>query len=220
MRVRASQLGLLMTNGRGKDAGMGETAKGLVKDIWIYDKYKRRPLVFSKQMRKGIECEEDSLSLYTATQGAFVAKNEKNFTNEYLTGTPDAFNKTLVVDVKTSWDIFTFADAEITTLYEWQLRAYMMLLNVDHAELAYCLVDMPSAMLSDELYRLQYNFTGGEENPAYEDAANQLLLNSVYSDIPAEERIKVFKIERDAEKEAAIIARVLEAREYYNGLML
>jgi hypothetical protein len=209
-----------MTNGRGKDAGMGETAKSLIKDIWIADKYGRRPQVFSKQMRKGIECEEDSLSLYTTTQCALVTKNEVNYSNDFITGTPDAFNRDLVVDVKTSWDIWTFSKSELTPLYEWQLRGYMMLLNLPEAHLAYCLVDMPNSLLSDELYRLQYNFTNGEDNPEYDNAAEQLKRNSIYSDIPASERIKVFKIVRDIEKEEQIINRVKEGRQLYETLTL
>jgi hypothetical protein len=218
IKVRASALGRAMTNGRGKNAGMGETAKTFARELWIKQKYNREPFVMTKEMRKGIECEEASLSLYTKVTNQIVTKNEHHFNNEWLTGTPDILLKDEVVDIKTSWDIFTFHNAIDIKQYEWQLRAYMMLCNKSKATIAYCLVNNPPQQVSDELYRLQFKFDGGEENPEYERAANRLEKLMQYDDIHPTERVKFFSIWRETEKEDLIKARVLEINEYIKTL--
>ena len=218
--ARASRLGDLMTNGRGKNAGMGQTAMTYVREQWIADFYNRQKIVRTKFMTKGIEVEEDSLTLYTQVTGNLLTKNENNLRNNWITGTPDATTKNEVIDIKSSWDIWTFATADMNKAYEWQLRAYMMLLDIDSAVLAYCLVDTPSALIIQEQKKLYYDFDCDDNNPEYIELADQIERNMTFGDIPPEQRLKLFHIERDMEMEEQIKNRVSEAREYYNNLTL
>ena len=219
-KCRASSLGALMTNGRSKSEPMGETAKTLIRETWIADNFGRKQVITSKYMTKGILCEEDGLSLYTQVTGALIVKNETNFNNEWITGTPDIITEDSIIDTKLSWDIWTFAKADLSKEYEWQLRAYMMLCDKPKAQLAYCLVNTPNDMISDELYRLQYAFVGGDSNPAYDEAAEQVKLNMMFQDIEPKLRLKTFDIERDFEIEERIKERVELAREYYSQITL
>lgn len=207
MKFRCSSLGRLMTNGRGKDS-LGETAKEYIREAWIKEKYGRYPFISTKPMQKGNDCEEDSLTLYTRVSGDLLIKNEDNLTNEWITGTPDALGEDYVLDIKTPYNIFNFMKNDLSSLYEWQLRGYMMLTDKPRAILAYCLVDMPTEMAERELMYL--------EGRDYETVEKLCF----YSDIPEEERVKTFIIERDLEKEEQIVARVKEARIFAESLTL
>ena len=219
-KCRASALGQLMTNSRSKSEPMGETAKSLIREIWIKDNFGREQVINSKYMTKGNECEEDSMSLYTKVTNHLVVKNELHFNNEWLTGTPDIVTADGIIDIKTSWSIWTFANAGMTKDYEYQLRSYMMLCDKPKAELAYCLVDTPPQMVSDELYRMHFNYIGGDANPQYDKDAEQVQKNMTFSDIDPKLRVKRFTLERDLQIEEQIKERVKIAREYYNNLTL
>ena len=207
LKFRCSSLGKLMTNGRGKDS-MGETAKQFIRETWVQEKYGRSPYVQTKPMMKGNKCEEDSLSLYTRVTGDLLIKHVGGMSNDWIKGTPDATNSECVVDIKSPYNIFTFMNAELTSLYEWQLRGYMWLTGKECATLAYCLVDMPEDMLDKELQWV--------DTEDYEKVKKLC----VYSDIPEEERVKLFHIQRDKEKERQIIERVEQARIFAQSLTL
>jgi len=219
LKFRCSSLGQLMTNDRSGKA-MGETAKTLVRETWIGYKYGRWPAVRSKYLTKGIMSEEDSLTLYTQHTGQIYVKNETNFKNDWITGTPDIVDGDTVIDIKSPFDIWTFSKSEMTKDYEWQLRGYMMLTGAKNATLAYCLSDMPASMLSHELYMAQFDFAGGEADEAYQRHADQVSKNYTYADIPVSDRVKVFHLERDLDLEQKLIERVKEAREYAETLSL
>lgn len=220
LRIRCSELGIIMTNGRGKNASMGLTAKSKLREIWVNETFGRHKVVLSREMTKGIEQEETSLSLYTQVKGELLVKNETNLHNEWLTGTPDVIGDDYILDIKTSWDIFTFANVQDVKDYEWQLRGYMMLTGKPQARLVYCLVNNPPQQISDEMYRLQFKFIDGEDNPEYERAANALEKLMVYDDIDPKLRVKEFIIDRDLDIEEQIKARVEEARAYFKTLTL
>ena len=222
LKIRCSQLGKVMTNGRGKGAGMGDTAKGYIRELYIKNNYGREQIINTKEMRKGIECEEDAITLASKVSNRLMLKNTNRFKNDYLVGTPDVIMESdnLVIDLKTSWDIWTFAKAELTKLYEFQLRGYMMLTGAENAELTFALVSTPDLMISDALYRMHFIYPGGDENPQYEKDAKQVEKNMTFDDINPKERIKTFYIKRDKSIENAIIERVEEAREFYNTIKL
>lgn len=218
MKVNCSQIGRIMTNGRSKSEPLGETAKTLIREIWIADKYKRKKIVTAKQMTKGILCEEEILSLYTKHTGKLIVKNETRLENDWIKGYPDAFTSDAVVEVKTPYDIFSFFDAEITKDYEWQILGYMMLMGKDYGHLFYGLVNTPEELILDEQRRLWYAYNQNDEDPRYQREYAQIKANHTFDDIPANERVKMFTIERDKEKEAQMIERIEIARDYYNKL--
>ena len=98
-------------------------------------------------MKKGRECENESIDLYNEQRDTFYLKNVERITIRNLTGECDILDESesLVIDIKTSYNKKSHPiNLKASKLYEWQLRAYMYLYNVDNAELAYCLVDTPN----------------------------------------------------------------------------
>jgi hypothetical protein len=70
------------------------------------------------------------------------------------------------------------------------------------------------------MYRLHFKYAGGDENPEYEKAAEQLRLNLSAENIPASDRVKVFTLERDTEAEKAVIERMAAVADYIQNWKL
>jgi hypothetical protein len=118
-KFHPSQLGRLMTNDRsGKN--VGETCKAELLEIWIEATYDRCRDFTNKYTEKGTLVEEDSITLYSKQKKKFYKKNIETFENKWFIGTPDIITPTEVIDIKSSWSLFTFYDniqKTITGLY-------------------------------------------------------------------------------------------------------
>ncbi len=91
------------------------------------------------EIEKGKVCEDISIDLYNINQDTFYMKNTARISNDLMTGECDILDqeKSLVIDIKTAYSKKTFPMfLTASKLYEWQLRCYMHLYNVDNAELA------------------------------------------------------------------------------------
>jgi len=164
-KFHPSSLGKIMTGSRDKDDPLGETCKTHLLECFISEVYHRRKDITTKYMEKGILQEEESITLYSLVTGKFHKKNKETIENDFLIGTPDLFdgesirNASHVIDIKTSWDIFTFYEVmlkPINKTYYWQLQAYMDLSGASKARLAYCLVNTPFTLIEDEMAGILY----------------------------------------------------------------
>lgn len=113
----------------------------------------------SKYTEKGMAVEDDSIALYNSVHFTNYAKNTERKSNDWITGECDIFTGSKIIDIKSSWSLDTFpatATAGHNTIYEWQLRAYMWLWDVDAAEVAYCLVNTPDELIGYEPVEYHY----------------------------------------------------------------
>jgi hypothetical protein len=220
-KFRCSGLGNLLVDPRSKSDPLSETTKTYLKEIWIWEMFGRKKLIATKYMDKGIAVESDSLELVKTVTGKMYFKNQKQFENDYITGTPDVDgkNEDSFIDVKSSWDIWTFGavteDIARKTYYG-QLLGYMILLNKQKSSLAYCLVNTPEDIIQYELYKLK---ASGAIKDIPEDE-EKALKNYMFDDIDPAKRIKMYNFGRDAEIEEKLIQRIIEARKYLNNLSL
>jgi len=197
-KCRASASGLLMTNARKKTETLSETTKSYLKE-WLKEQiYGVRNEISSKYLTKGVEMENESIEVYGIHRDLdFIVKNSKRFNNDYLTGEPDLILDNKIVDIKTSWDCFSFplfANDVPDKKYYWQLQSYMALTGYKSAELAYVLVNTPE--------HLQYN----------------VLDMTDYTNLDLKYRVKTFQIERNEDDINALYQRVQDCREYINEL--
>lgn len=195
-KIRCSAIGSIMTNSRTKGQ-LSKTTLSYV-DEWLKEQiYNRRKEISSKYLDKGNAVEDESIDfLATVEDYGFLIKNEEHFENDFLTGTPDVITKDEVIDLKNSWDCFTFplfAKELPNKDYYWQLQGYMALTGLSKAKLVYTLMNTPK----------EVNF-GTVDN---------------YDNVDVKYRIKSFEIERDEEAIESIYKRVLEIREYINKLI-
>lgn len=188
-----------MTNPRSKSETLSETTKTYCKE-WLTEKiFNSRKDISTPQIQKGILCEDEAIDKTISWLDLpFVIKNEKFFENDYLCGTPDLIytKLDLVIDMKCSWDEFTFPlfEDEIPTKdYYYQLQGYMHLTGMKKAKLVYVLLNTPEGLS----YKIQTN----------------------YDDIDPKYRIKPFDIAYDEAVISQIEKRVIECREYINSLL-
>lgn len=212
-RIRCSAIGTIMKNDRSGKA-MGETAKTYLEN-WVKQQlYGRKQNITSKYLTKGIECEASSIELASDYFGCWgmVAKNEQNYQDEYMTGTPDLILAGEVVDIKNSWDCFTFPllDEKIPIEgYADQLQGYMELTGKKSAKLVYTLMTAPIEQVEREARN-----RAGWGNEVDAELFDAVLEEMSYDSTPIELRIKSFELEYSPERIEQIRKRVVEAREY------
>lgn len=224
--VRASQVGALMTKGRGKEE-WGETAMKTIKEAVLFNEFGIDKFVTSKHIEKGIINEAESLKMIKRVSGWDIDLNKpkKRLANQWVTGEPDVLDNGYLIDVKNSWDgtTFPFFESEVTNkAYFYQLQTYMWLSGYKHSYLIYTLTSAPEHMVYKEAEKIAYNLhplpkyinkSFDEMLEVGEKIARQQL---VFDEIPESKRIKTFHIERDETIIEDIKKRVEEARALYN----
>jgi len=211
---RCSSLGHLMTEPKSKSETLSETTKNHLVDVWIRHKYNRKELITSKYMEKGTMVEEDAMTLYSRFRKQYYVKNEKMLTDDFIKGIPDIITEKTVIDLKSSWDIFTFFRTKqkaVEKMYYWQLQGYMSLTGKENARLVYCLVNTPQVLIDDEIHRLQYKHLS--EADAIK-ARNQIEMNSIFDDIDIQDKIYEIEIKRNNEDIERLYNRIIDCRNW------
>jgi hypothetical protein len=205
-----------------KEAGLlSKTAQKHLLEVYITEKYGRKRDIQTKQMRKGIEVEEESINLLSLYLKKPFSKNEERFTNDYISGHPDIIDDG-IIDIKSSYDLWTFLGNlpdKLDSLYYWQMQSYMWLTGKQKATIAYCLVNTPDSIVEQEKYYLLKNMDViSEESPEFVREAMKLELNMKFDDIDIEERILMFNIDRNEDDILRIQHKVEKAREFLSDI--
>lgn len=213
-----------MTEPKLKSETISESAKTHLIDVFISEKYGRRSDIGNRYTIKGTLVEEDSMTLFSRVTKRYYVKNEESLANDYIKGTPDIITSLEVedmeiVDIKSSWDIFTFMRAkfknDIKKLYYWQLQGYMALTGAKKARLAYCLVNTPDQLLEDEKRKLWYKIgQPDKESPMWLDAVQEIEMMCIYDDIPMQERLHQISFERNDADIEKLYNKVIQCREW------
>jgi len=223
--IRASSVGYLMTEPvtkADKEAGvLSKTAQKHLLDVYISEKYNRRRDIQTKQMKKGIEVEQESIDLLSMFLKKPFTKNTERFSNKYITGLPDIIDDG-IIDIKSSYDLWTFLGNipdKLDNLYYWQMQSYMWLTGKTKATIAYCLVNTPDNIIQQEKYYLLKKLDViSEESPEFIQEAMKLELNMKFDDIAMEERILMFDVSRNEDDILRIEQKVEKAREYLQDI--
>lgn len=197
---------------------LSETAKTFC-ETWVKEQlYERKKEFTSKQTDKGNRVEDSGIAELTEYFGwSFMTeKNQGRLSNDFMQGECDILpDETLVVDLKSSWDCFTFPlfdDAIPDKDYEWQIRGYMELYARERGSVVYLLSDMPEEMIEKELrFKLKEGFTKEE----FEKARSFY----IYSHLPMQLRVKKYDFTHDPELIEKIKERVTYCRAYIESLL-
>ncbi len=219
-KFRCHGLGNLLVDPRSKTEPLSETTKTYLKELWIQEMFGREKIISTKYMAKGISCETDSVQLVEKVLNKTYFKNQKEFTNDLLAGIPDVIDSEFVLDIKTSWDIWTFAAVDEDSArkaYYGQLLGYMLLTGKTKAKLAYCLTNTPEDQISYEMYKLKVSGAIKDDNEEEEAKARS---NFIFDDIAQEKRVKIYDFEIDEEIVNKLTERIRLSREYMSTLSL
>ena len=152
-KIRASASGKLMTKSRSKDGALSKTALSYVHDWYKEQIYGVKKNIDNKYLRKGISVEDNAIDYAAKELGwLFAEKNEDYFEDAHFCGTPDVILDDTIIDIKSSWDCFTFPlfEDEIPNKdYYYQLQTYMALTGLKKAQLVYVLMDTPESIERD-----------------------------------------------------------------------
>tara|TARA_R110000868_G_scaffold144470_1_gene363700 strand:+ start:299 stop:1096 length:798 start_codon:yes stop_codon:yes gene_type:complete len=197
---------------------LSDTAKSYLKELYVFHKYGKETVGGSERSKytmKGVSVEDNSIKLLNRLDGALYSKNESYFKNEFICGTPDIIATTSpdtkkIIDIKSSWDgasLLSKIGNPLDSNYYYQVQGYMALTGATEAEIAYCLVSMPDEIINSEKKRIFYLLNPAtEQNPEYLEAIEKLENNMIFDEIPEEERVVRFKVERDD----AVIEKIYE----------
>lgn len=224
--IRASSVGYLMVDPQSKadkESGLlSKTAQRHLLDVYIAEKYGRKRDIQTKQMKKGVEVEDQSIELLNKYWGTDYSKNQDRFTNDFITGHPDILDSNKVVDIKSSYDLWTFLGNlpdKLDNLYYWQLMSYMWLTGATKGHIAYCLSNTPFGIVEQEKrYLLNRMDVISEESPEYVKEAMRLEFNMTFDDIDVSERVLIFTVDRNEDDIIRIQNRVERAREYLHEI--
>lgn len=165
IKFRASSMGYIMTDPRSKADGLlSETCKTHLLDVFASAMFSRREEVDNKFLRKGNECEEDAITLYSVVAKKYFIKNKQRLTDEHFTGEWDLHDSIKQIsettDIKTSWSLHTFLRAtnkKLSDQYYWQGQTYMALTGAKFHTVAFCLVNGTVEGIEAEKRRLTWN---------------------------------------------------------------
>lgn len=225
---RASECFALLTEPKlkkDKEAGLlSETAKTFVKKMWLANNFGYSEQVQTDDMLKGLLCEQDSMQLVQDVLGGeFRSRFNNRIDKGNFIGTPDIVlqRESIVEDIKTSANLRTFMDAELTDKYYCQGQVYLYLTGKERFRLIYCLVKTPDEIIANEKKRWLYKFNQDETNEDYIRICQQLdHNNNLIDNIPKEKRIKVFEFAKDTSFIERLDAQAGKAILYYKTIEL
>ena len=201
-----------------KDRTISVGAETVIKHHIISELYERRKeQVKSKYLDKGNEKEDDARRFLSAAHGDFYSKNEQTFENEYLVGTPDIITPDTIIDIKCSWDCFTFPyfETELNKVYWAQMQGYMALTGKKRAVVAYCLMDATF----DQIEYAISDYCKSHNCELTEEIEEKVTAQMSYENLPTNLRLKEFEVLRDEDYIASVYDRVTAMRDFLNALV-
>lgn len=199
-----------------------DTCTSYLKEIYyqVTTGFKKR--IASKYLEKGKWNEEIGIDILAQTilknPRVPPIKNTERKSNGFITGECDVVYSDIIFDIKNNYDVLSHANAELTKLYETQLRGYMWLWNLNQAVLFPVLTNLPEHMMQAEERKLFYSGTEylSFEDPAYIEECEKLRQEYNFERLPIEQRFKAFLVEHDDSFADTVKTRVLECRKWLN----
>lgn len=189
-------------------------AKTYCKDWLKGQMYNRRKEISAKYTLKGNDVEDESIA-YMADQLDYgmLFKNEQEFHNDFMQGSPDVILSDLIIDAKNSWDWTTFPlfETEIPNQdYYWQGQVYMELVGIKNYRLVYTLIDTPVYLIEREFNSYCWMHNLELDDDLYDEFVKKM----TYPDVDDSLKIKYFDFEYNEQDVKDIYQRVEMCRDY------
>lgn len=225
-KFHCSALGNLLTPGKKKCELMGATCKSELNKIWAKHTYNFYEIIETSPMTKGNENEQIAIDMLERKHypNKPLFKNQQLYENEFICGTPDVVvpvSKT-VHDIKNSWNLRTFINAELSKGYKYQLMGYAWMIGYDKCQLDYCLTSASPEMIAKETLRMAYKLDAidYQDTEEFKKIEEQIRLNMNYDRIEEIKRVKSFAFELEDSFIKLIEERAPIWRQYLENLKL
>lgn len=208
------------------DLDLSEGCKGHLIDLYCrLFKGKRKPNYMGTKgsVLKGTQCEAEALRAVAYCTGEEYAVGKRRISNEFLAGRLDGFigesleNALKVIDTKCSWDMPAFYESlrdELPAKYEYQMQGYMAMTGAQEADVAFVLLNTPEILLEEEYKKVRRRLNLAYDDPEFILERERIRAFHTYDEIPINERICIFTVERDDEKIDDIHKKVIECRKW------
>lgn len=198
LKLRASAVGRIMTEPKTiKEGPLSVGAKTYLRQLAAQDILGIEFEISGKELDKGIQVEDEAISLVGRVRGLEISKNTERREDDYFTGECDVFHLPTREgrDTKCSWSAASFPISVIDCedkVYEYQMRTYMRLWDAPRWHVDYVLVDTPADLIRHEPLAMH-----------------------IVSHLPEHHRVTTWTVERDLAIEAKMVEKVKAARDYY-----
>lgn len=218
-KFRCSAIGKIIS----KSGKLIEGNKTYLRECFIGEMHDIRKDISSKYFDKGNLCEQDAMQILQDAlyPKSFVKSFKKHVSNDFIQGTPDVVMSDYLYDIKNAYDRFTFANAEKTWEYEWQIKAYLWLTGKTKGRLFYTLTNMPEELIQDEERKLFYSHRPkfiSTEQKEYLEACEELRKKLDFTKMAIHERFKLWEIELTESDIETMKTAVINGRNYMKEL--
>jgi hypothetical protein len=174
----------------------------------------------SISLEKGTTQEWESIKLLSDYDGISYRKNERRYSNRYISGYPDIVvsrkGVKKVIDIKTPIDVTTFLqkhESKLPNDYLCQMLGYIELTKADYGEVVFCLVNLPPELIAQEVRKLKSRlFLFGMSDEETDRRVTRLQDSMVFDDMDMKQKVIKFTVHRDAEFIKTLYERVKIAR--------
>lgn len=196
----------------GKADTIGSGGISRLKDIYTKEKWGKEVISVAKDyvpaVLNGTLSEGKSLSIVSELDGHDYKVHKKLIKNRYLKGILDCYLGASVkkihrvVDIKTASSMQSLLslvkDEETQSKYYWQIMGYLAITGADEGEVCHCLVSYSERIINDEINKfLQRTKNLGFDGEYIESQIHRIKFNMTFDEIPIEQRVVRFKVERD-----------------------
>lgn len=218
-KFRCSAVGKIIS----KSGKLIEGNKTYLRECYIGEINDIKKDISSKYFDKGNLCEQDAMQILQDAlyPKSFVKSFKKQVSNDFIQGTPDVVMSDYLYDIKNAYDRFTFANAEKSWEYEWQIKAYLWITGKTKGRLFYTLTNIPEELLQDEERKLFYSHRPkfiSTEQKEYIEACEELRKKLDFTKMAIHERFKLWEIELTESDIETMKTAVINGRNYMKQL--
>lgn len=194
---------------------------------YLFLKYGRRPQIKSEapiQLIKGATSEIAATKMVERVTGQTLYKNKKRLNNDYIKGildvtsAPTIEDSKYLIEIKNSKSLYTFAHSAREPLpphINFQVQGYFALTGLENGIVYNCLVDLPDHLMKEQHDILfQTLCPDGVETDLFTEEWAEIEHGFRFNDIPEEERVIPFPVERDEKMISNIYEKVEFCREW------
>lgn len=220
---------LVRLENTGKMDSIGPGGISKLKDIYIKEKWGKELISVAKDyvpaVLNGTLSEPKSLSLVSELDGHEYKVHKKLIKNKYLKGILDCYLGSSVKRINKVMDIKTAAsmqsllalikDEDTQSKYYWQIMGYLAITGADEGEVCHCLVSYSERIINDEINKfLQRTKNLGFDGEYIDAQIHRIKFNLTFDEIPVEQRIVRFRVERDEDAIKNIYDKVKFSRKW------
>jgi len=199
---------------------LSDTCKNYLRSLYLSQRYGNRysflGCVGVPQMVRGIKQEDWAVKMLSEFRGKQYFREKKRLKNDFLVGSIDVMDSKYlklashIVEIKTKETIGDFnkrVGVDLEESHFLQIQGYLSLSEKDYGEVVYCLVP-PSEDKIQEQKELFYNLKNNTRK------WESVECNIRFNDIPLNEKIIAYRVERDNKVISSIEERVEVCRKW------